>query len=504
MTNKFADAMRDASTDTLTENGAYAKNTSGDRLVDLFGTIGALRNADDARVTRVFADAYAQDPLIATKILFYARDIRGGLGERKTFRTIIRWLATYHPEAVIPNIHLIGEYGRYDDLYALMGTPLEQVMWRFMGRQLDDDLRNMKVNGPVSLLAKWVKTPGVSSKRSSHIGHITAKALGYTDKDFKKVIRQLRKHLDIVERKMSANEWGKIEYSHVPSNAMTNYRNAFKRHDGERFSEYIQKALTPVEAKLGAYMAKIHSETLYPYDIVEKFISGGWSFGINPNLSDDEKKVLEAQWRQLPNYVEDDVNALVIADTSGSMIGRPIASAVGLAIYFAQHNHGLFSGLWMEFSGNSSFVTLKGDTLEQHIEACVRQYWGGSTNLEGAFQKVLDLAIKSHATQEDMPKALIVVSDMEIDQCTYQTPFYDQMRRRYAEAGYEMPTVVFWNVDSRHDTFHADSKRPGVMLCSGQSAGTFRNVIASIGMTPYEAMMGVIDGPRYNAITIGK
>ena len=131
-TNPFAAAIKEETTHTFTENGAQAKNTSGDKLVDFYSTAGALRNADDTRIERLFDDAYSEDKLLATKILFYARDIRGGLGERKLFRTLIKHLAMYHPEAIKPNLDLIGVYGRYDDLYELVGTPLETEMWKAM------------------------------------------------------------------------------------------------------------------------------------------------------------------------------------------------------------------------------------------------------------------------------------------------------------------------------------------------------------------------------------
>lgn len=506
MTNSIiADSMRDASHDKLTENGAYARDTSGDSLVGLFGTIGALRGADESRITRLFAEAYAEDPLVATKILFYSRDIRGGLGERDTFRTIVRWLATYHPEAIRPNIRLFGHFGRYDDLYALMDTPLEDEMWQFMRIQLSDDMINASTGkGEVSLLAKWVKAPGVSSKASSALGHRTAKALGFTDRDFKRIVRTLRKHIGIVESKMSAKDWSGIDYSGVPSRAMTNYRNAFKRHDKVRFNKFISDALQVDEQ--GNAKATIHSQTLYPYDIVSRVRKG------------DDTDVLEAQWRQLPNYVDDDANVLVMADVSGSMYcsmdghSAPLDSSIGLAIYFAERNHGAFGNIWMDFSSSSGIHELRGETLAQKISSLSRGHWGASTNLGAAFDNLLKHAINNHATQADMPKSIVIVSDMEIDSADdgrYDTGwgddkvcFHELMERKYADHGYELPSIVYWNVESRHDTFHASADRPGVMLCSGRSAGMFRNVVSAIGMTPYEAMMGTIGDARYEVVTV--
>lgn len=496
--NGLASAMIEETHHVFTENGAKARDTSGDALVDLFGTIGALRDRDEAEVIDLFSRAYDESPELATKMLFYARDVRGGLGERRTFRTIAHWLADRHPEALRDNIRLFGVFGRYDDLYALMGTSLEPSMWDFMRRQLADDANNASIGAPVSLLAKWVKTPGVSSKASSAIGRRTARGVRMSDRDFKRLVRSLRRHIGIVEAKMSANEWGDIDYSSVPSNAMHDYGNAFRRHDSERFGRFVNDALATDDD--GNPLATVHSGTLYPYDIVGNILH---------DKGDDA--LLEAQWRQLPNYLDGayaNANVLVIADVSGSMWGscaRPLATSIGLAMYFAERNHGAFGGLWMDFSGESQFHRVEGDTLRQRVNGLSYGHWGGSTNLDGAFEHVLDLAIENASPQEDMPKALVVVSDMEIDASERSGwSFYDAMRDRYAQHGYEIPTVVFWNVASRHDVFHADAHRKGVMLCSGSSASTFRSVIDGIGRTPYEAMIHVVDAPRYACVTVAK
>lgn len=498
--NRLASAMMSETHHTYTENGAKASDTSGDALVDLFGVIGALRQRDEEDIVRVFSKAYDASPELAMRILFYARDIRGGLGERRTFRIVMHWLADSHPEAVIRNLRLFGEFGRYDDLYALLDTQLEPFMFGFMRMVLSDDERNAAVGAPVSLLAKWVKTPGVSSKRSSAIGHRTAKGLGMTDKEFKRLVRRLRKHIGIVERKMSTNEWDDIDYSTVPSNAMREYRNAFRRHDEMRFDKFVSDALELGDD--GKPLAKVHSDVLYPYDIVGSVLQG------------DGSKLLEAQWRQLPNYLTgkyENANVIVVADVSGSMMwygngtNRPIATSIGLAMYFAERNHGAFGGLWMDFSGDSQFHRVEGSTLRERVMSLQCGHWGNITNLEKAFDRILDLAVDNDVPQEDMPRAIVVVSDMEIDASGYDGwSFYDAMRDRYASHGYEIPTVVFWNVASRHDVFHADSSRKGVMLCSGSSASTFRTVIDSIGMSPYEAMLNAVNVPRYDCVKIAE
>lgn len=489
----FAEAMKKEENWTRTENGAVAIKGTGDKCLDFFGTAGALRNADDIRVQRIFADAYNEDKLTAVKTLFYMRDIVEGLGERKVFRNLINYCAVHHPEAIRPNLDLIGIYGRWDDVYALVGTPLEDEMWSVVKKQLEMDIEAMEKQETVSLLAKWLKTADASSKTTRQLGIMTAKKLGYEVREYKRIVRSLRKYIKVVESLMSTGQWDKIKYSAVPSRAMMIYRNAFFKHDEERFKEFTNKAVTGE--------VKINSSTLYPYDIVEKFAT--WQRWSYTPLSEDEKKVLEAQWRQLPSYVEEGTNAIVMADVSGSMYGRPMNTAVGLALYFVERNKGDYHNLFMTFSSSPTIVSIKGETLEQKLEFISEAGWGGSTNLKATFEKVLGIALKNNTPAEDMPRSIIVISDMEIDFCGDRDwTFYDQMRSKFTEAGYEIPNIVFWQVDSRNDTFHADSKRKGVQLCSGQSATTFKQLMACIGMTPVEMMMKVINSERYEPITV--
>lgn len=483
----FADAARTNSHFTRTENGAVALNTTGSRCLDFYATVGALRNADELRIQSLFADAYNEDALIATKTAFYARDIRGcGLGERQTFRTIIRYMAEYHPEALRPNLDLIGVYGRYDDMYSLIGTKLEDDMWIAMKKQFEEDMENLHADKAVSLLAKWIKTADASSDKTRKLGILTAQKLGYPVYNFKRMVRALRKKIGVIESLMSAGRWDEIEYSAVPSRAMMIYRDAFKKHDEKRYSEFIDKAIIGEE--------KINSATLYPYDLIERSRDYGKII---------ENKTVEAQWRQLPNYVEEGTNALVIADTSGSMSGRPLNTALGLAIYFAERNKGAYHNLWMSFSMNPKLHEIKGETLAEKLRSIDMGDWMGNTDLRAAFDLVLDIAVENDIPQSEMPKSLIVISDMEIDRCGNKSwTFYEKMENKFKKHGYEIPNIIFWNVNSRHDVFHADNSRKGVQLVSGQSASTFKQVMECVGMTPVEAMLKTINSERYEAIKI--
>lgn len=480
----FANAMKQENKFTRTENGAVALNTTSDARLDLFGTIGALREANENRITTLFSEAFAQDKLFATKIAFYARDIRCGLGERKTFRTIIRYMAEHHPEALRPNLDLIGVFGRYDDLYELIETPLEDDMWKSMKKQFEEDLKNLNDGKAISLLAKWIKTADASSRETRKLGILTAQKLGYPVYNFKRIVRSMRKQIGVVESLMSAGKWNEIKYPEVPSRAMMIYRKAFAKHDPDGFNDFINKA--------DKGEVKINASTLYPYDIVEKILYGR-----------ENNKVLEAQWKALPDYVEQGTNALIMADVSGSMYGRPMATSIGLAIYFAERNTGAYHNLFMTFSANPQIVTLKGETLFQKVRNVNKADWGMNTNLKAAFEKVLDIAEKNNVSQEQMPKAIVVISDMEIDRCGNKDwSFYDKMENKFRKAGYVIPNIIFWNVDSRHDVFHADSKRKGVQLASGQSVTVFKKILQNLGYNPIEAMENTINSERYNCITV--
>ena len=357
-------------------------------------------------------------------------------------------------------------------------------MWKTMKNQFEEDLKNLNEDKTISLLAKWIKTADASSAKTRKLGILTAQKLGYPVYNFKRIVRNMRKQIGVVESLMSAGKWNEIKYPEVPSRAMMIYRRAFAKHDPDGFNEFINKA--------DKGEVKINASTLYPYDIVEKILYGK-----------ENNKVLEAQWKALPDYVERGTNALIMADTSGSMCGRPMATSIGLAIYFAERNTGAYHNLFMTFSANPQIVSLKGETLFQKINNVGRAGWGMNTDLKAAFEKVLDIAEKNNVSQEEMPKAIVVISDMEIDYCGNKDwSFYDKMEKKFRKAGYVIPNVIFWNVNSRHDVFHADAKRKGVQLASGQSVTVFKQILQNLGYNPVEAMENTINSERYDCITV--
>ncbi len=477
---------------TLTENGALALNSTSDHLVNLFAVSGAMRNRDEADIISMFGKALIEDKLLATKLAFYTRDVRGGLGERRTGRLMFKYLADNYPDIFNKNVELIAEYGRYDDLvYLLYDAP--EVIVPLLHKQLLKDIDDMKENRPVSLLAKWLPSANTSNKETVRKGKFLAKRFNMSEKEYRKTLSALRKYLNVVEVNMSGRNYEDIIYPEVPSKAMNNYRNAFRRNDEVRFTEFLNKVEKGEE--------KINASVLYPYDIVEKYLKAYNWFGFYDNAKTDE--VLEAQWKSLPDYVEGENNFLIMADVSGSMTGRPMATSVGLALYFAQRNKGAFAGRFMTFSARPELVEIKGANLLENIRYIVSQNWQMNTDLEAAFDLVLSTAVKYKTPKEELPVSIVVITDMEFDMCANKDwLFYDQMKAKFEHFGYTIPNIVFWNVDSRQNTYHASFDKKGVQLASGQATIVFESLVKGINLTPYEYMLSVLDVPRYEKITV--
>lgn len=493
--NKFVEAVKGdqnvVNNVAFTENGAIALKTSGDALVDLFATLGSMRNRSDVDIISKFNNAFKEDKLLAMKMSFYARDIRnGGIGERRLPRTIWKYLAVNYPAIMKKNISFIPEFGRWDDLFELIGTPLETDMWAVVKNQITADMVGCKNEKPISVLAKWMPSCNASSAKTKKNGLKACAVFGLTPARYRKMLSKLRSYIDVVERKMSGNEWQDIKYEGVPSKAMNNYRKAFSKHDCDRFGNYLNRV------EKGE--AKINAGTLYPYDLVGKYSLRG--------LNRVQDKVVEAQWKALPNYIDGENNIIVMADVSGSMYGRPMETSVGLALYFAERNKGAFSNLYMTFTDTPHFITVNPkESLMDKVNQVVRTDVGYGTNLERAFMAVLKTGIDNKVPYNEMPKAIVVVSDGEIDRFSRNSScwtFMDEMRRRFANHGYELPNMVMWNVEARQDVYHAHSGYSNVQFFSGQSAATFKAVIDSIGMTPYQAMVKTLSNPVYDKITV--
>ena len=482
----FADVMKKKAEIKYTENGAIAYDRLNGSLVTLFAQIGALRPRSEKEIEDKFASAFNEDRLLATKMLFYAGNIRGGLGERRTFRICLHWLAMNHPTIVKKNIQNIALFNRFDSLFTLVGTSCEKDMWSYVQKILVNDLQNMRDGKPCSLLAKWMPTETASSKKTRTLARKAIYAFKITERQYRQILSSLRKYIKVVERKMSNNEWDDINYPTVPSYAMSRYSQAFLKHDNERYSKYIED--------LNDGKTKVNASTLYPYDLVRNYM--GWRSQNN--------LVADQQWKALPNYISGENNIIIMADVSGSMSGRPMETSIGLAIYFAERNKGDYQNCYMTFTDRPHFIKINpNDTLREKVAQVRCTDIGYNTNLEAAFNYILSNATDNNVSNEDMPKALVVISDMEIDRYMRGRGlgFIDTMKNKYAQFGYELPKLIFWNVEARNDTFLSQSE--DIINISGQSASIFKTFIGALnGKTGWDIMIETLNDKMYDCIQI--
>lgn len=502
--NIFANEAIKSANMTVTENGHPAATTTGSAVLDLYGVAGALRGQDEDRIFDLFDKAYMDDPLLTARTLFYMRDCRGGTGERETFRKLLTYAAKKYPDILDKNIKLIPEYGRWDDMYALVGTRFEDEIFSVFTEQLGDDILNLeKADQPVSLMAKWLKSCNTSSEESRKLGKLTWKKMGFVnERAYRKTLAKLREHIRIVEAQMSANRWKDIEYDKLPSRAGMIYRNAFRKHDEDRYNDYIESV------KKGEKKINVAMNT--PQDLVHCYMSG--------RIPREEDPTVEAMWKNLPDYIQSDENVLCMVDVSGSMYGRPIEISTGLGMYFAQKNRGAFHNLFMTFDDEPRFMSLD-DNLSflENLRTVFDAPWGGSTDLNLACKEMLRFAVEHKVPQEDMPTRLIIISDMEINAaCGHYVPSWakngfpdtvlqiDELRQMYEAAGYSMPQVIYWNAESRDNHFHTRSDVPGTMLASGSSPAVFEAVMKmkDLDVTPLDAMLEVLNGERYSRIAV--
>ncbi len=474
----------------LTENGAVTLRSSGTHCLDLFFRAGAMRNADEHEIRDAVTQAYIENPLKALKLIFFARDIRGGLGERRFFRIALDCVNDLAPAAVKRNMHLIPEYGRWDDLLVLLNSSLENEASELIRSQLAADNAAMAAGEVVSLLGKWLPSINASSEKTRAYAAKLAGKLGMTKAEYRKTLSALRAYIDIVENHLRESDYS-FDYSKQPSRAMLKYRKAFYENDRERYMTFI--------GNVNSGGQTLNAGTLYPYDIVRSCL------GV---VGEEEKAVLNATWRSLPSFGNNDENALAVIDGSGSMTWaangniRPLDVALSLGIYFAEHNKGGFANHFITFSQRPQLVEIKGDDIFEKVRYCSSYNECANTDLEAVFLLLLNTARKNHLPQKDMPSKLFIISDMEFDYCVIggnSGTLYHEMKKLFRDNGYSLPQVVFWNVNSRSKNIPVSMKESGAALVSGASPAIF-DMVASGEISPEKIMERVLNSERYAAV----
>lgn len=503
--NAMQNEMLENFNHSVTENGAGGYRTTGKSLLDINFAVASLRSASENEVIERFKRAFFEDKILAMKWLFFARDIRGGLGERRLFRTAMSFVADYEPAMVEKVIPLIPEYGRFDDMWALLDDEkLRPVVMEYVKKQLESDIHNCNENKPVSLLAKWLPSCNASSASSKKYSKIIRQYLDMAESTYRKTLSWLRKYIDVVEVKMSAKRWGDIKYEAVPSRANLIYNDAFLRNDEERRREFL--------AQLEKGETKINAGTLFPHDIVHKYCNGGYR-----NLKAYDATI-EGLWKNLPDLVDGCGNTIVVADSSGSMtvsVGGTSTTALevanALAIYFAERSSGEFKDKYITFSSRPQFVDFScGQSLRDKISIALGHNEISNTNIEAVFDLILSTAVRNNMSQEDIPANILIISDMEFDGAVccngrsyggVSANLFKVIEAKYRSAGYKIPRLVFWNVNSRTNTIPVRENDMGVALVSGFSVNICKMVMS--GKTdPFECLLETLNSERYQPVKI--
>ena len=503
--NKLLNGMKEQSNFTYTENGSLTHRSTMSGLLDLFAMGAAYRTRSEADCILLFKKAFDEDPVYAMKCLFYLGDIRGGQGERRFFRIVTRWLADNHTEIMRRNLQYIPEYRRWDDLYEFIGTKLEEDAFELMRKQL---MLDVQCKAP-SLLAKWLKSENTSSYKSRELANKTRKAFHMTHKEYRKTLSVLRERIKVLERLMSENRWDEIEFDKIPSKAGLVYRNAFARRDmiKAKYEKFAKSETT-----------KVNAGTLYPYEVVAKayeltrpYISYGW-WGRSSRqgelpLNSTERLMINKYWDNLTDYFNGCfLDALCMIDTSGSMwrsdAAAPINVAIALGLYAAERARGPFAGHYISFSSRPQLIETSGVDFVDKVQRIYSTNLCENTNIEAAFDMLLNTAISTRCTQADLPKSIVVISDMEFDA---QRGYYgyrdntlmENIARKWASAGYQMPNLVYWNVDARQNNMPMTVK-DGVSFVSGFSPVIFEQIMK--GKTAFDLMLDKLDSERYACI----
>lgn len=463
----FRQAVVQSANQTHTENGMPALKSSLNANVDLFFCIGASRGKD---ITAQFNAALAEDPEMAVRNLLWARDARGGSGERQTFRTLLKHLESTHQDALLERIvPLVPELGRWDDLLIFSTQQWQEKAYAFIFQAL--------ASGD-NLCAKWMP-------RKGPIAVAMTKFFGITPKQYRKGLVALS---NTVEQLMCARKWDEIEFGKLPSVASARYQKAFGKRCKDRYDAY--------KSALVKGTAKVNAGAVYPYDVIKSVQYG-------------DEVVAEAQWKALPNYLAEGQGILPMIDISGSM-SIPVGDnpnltcmdvSIGLGLYIADKQQGPFHNMYLTFSGVPKLDVLKeGQSLRSRMNQ-LRQNGGYNTNLYKAFQAVLDVAQKNSVAASDMPKYIVVLSDMQFDDGQVsgndQTAF-GMARTMYAAAGYELPKLVFWNLNARGNNTPVQFNQVGAAMVSGFSPSLMRSILGAKNVTPADIMRETLMNSRYD------
>lgn len=498
--NAFVAAMSNVA---YTANGAISNAVVDptDRVEGLMGLFyKSVRGVDSETICQRLKKAMQEDPIKAIQIVFHIRDCRGGKGERHIgntcFSRLMDWEELYNDGLFAKVIDKIPEYGRWDDLVLLTGSRRQcDRIFTIISDQLKSDIGALLAKQPTSLLAKWMPTEGHKLDRETQFVDRFCEFQKITKRAYRKRISSLRAHIDIVERKLCANEWSVIDYSKVPSCAMHKLKKAFKEHDSERFNKWVGSLSDATKN------TKVNAKQLFPYEITREYI--GNSDWVRSSKVDPLR---EAQWKELVKNTAILKNSLIVCDVSGSMYSglnsiRPIDVAISLTLLISESMPEPFHNKAITFSENPKFHEIRGETLLDRIKSLKRADWGMSTNLQAVFNLILDTARRCKLKSEDMPKRIIIISDMQFNSAyPNRATNYDVIKDKYRTHDYTMPQIVFWNVSGSYKDYPVQTTDAGTVLISGFNTAIIKYLLDGVDITPIDIVNNVINSERYSEL----
>ena len=463
---ELINVLKQINSKVYTDNGDTAYITTFNANLDFFGLAGASRY-NQKQVLDLFECAFDEDKALALKNLLYLRDIRSGLGERDSFRTCFKWLCNNHKDYAEILSRYIPKYGRWDDCLVALHTPLENTMIKKIQYQLVRDLDSKDV----SLLSKWLPSINASSQKTQNEAKYLCKKMNMSYAEYRKILSKLR-GARIIENNLRNKDYT-FDYAKVCGGSMHKYRQAFFRNDYERYISYINAV------KKGE--SKIHSKTLYPYQIIHEF---------KFDMSEIEKDAMQVKWDNYPK-VEMDKNTIVVRDGSGSMTwpnNMPYDIATSLAILFSERLKGEFKNKFITFSSSPELVELHGDLYDKLVQ--VQQYRDiSNTNIEKVYDLILDAVSKVDYTKENQIDRIVIISDMEFDNGVCGIPTFEIFEKKFNKLGYPLPEIVYWNVNARSIHFAAMAKNPKIRFVSGSSANVIENILNNTEIESAEELM---------------
>ena len=495
--NEFMNALKNETNYGYTENGGIKHNSTMNKVLDMFAMGGSMRNRNEDDILHMFKCAYSEDPELALRCLFYLRDVRGGQGERRFFRVILCWMGDHMVDEVEHLIPMISEYGRWDDLFELFGTKSEPAMLGYIYHTIQKNEDH--------LIYKWLPSINASSRTTKSRGRKIASEFNMTEREYRKMLTEGRKACNLVESLMSQNHWDQIAFDKLPSRAGLLYKNAFMRREETkaRYAEFMSDEKT-----------KVNASVLNPVEIAHQIFNyRGWN---RPGST--ERQAWQKYWDNLKDYYNGrEEPGIAIVDVSGSMYGRPLEAAVSMGAYIAERGKGPFQNHFITFSNNPQLVEFTGVDIYDKFIRAQNADWGGSTNIEAVFDLLLHTARINSTKPEDMPKTLYIFSDMEFNRCVACGAIsrniwsYDRLlrserevdtvieaqARKWQQYGYQIPRIIFWNLDARHDNIPAIGE--GFSYVSGFSMNMVECILS--GKNGIDLMLEKLNSERYQAIS---